>query len=210
MGPNREQRLPTAWVEPFARVHGARVDSGWDVNSFRAAFRGSHGHLPWELVVDGHLDTDYPATSALKCSTPYAGSFEVLGGPSRAMTSGTEADLVFMAVSAARSWWRRRGRDAGQGAAGDAGAGSSATPTPGASLNVTDSEGMLTPQILAMLEDWPPSSHARSARHDDRFQLRLSYGGLILMTENLWGEAVAAHQLRVCYAILDALASRPG
>ncbi|MFZ2515176.1 MAG: hypothetical protein WAW82_05895, partial [Candidatus Lutibacillus vidarii] len=110
MAPNREARLPTPWVEPFARGQGAHVDSGWDGNDFRAVFRGTRGQVQWELTVDGHLDTDYPATSALRCSTPYAGSFVVGGGSSQVASSGTEADLLFGALSAARSWWRGRGK----------------------------------------------------------------------------------------------------
>lgn len=59
-----------------------------------------------------------------------------------------------------------------------------------------------------MLESWPPSAHARSARHDDRFSLRASGGTLIFTTENQWGEAVTAHQVKVLNAVLDRLAAR--
>lgn len=217
MALNREARLPTAWVEPFARAHDAHVDYGWKVDDFRADFRGTHGQVPWELTVEGYLDTDYPATSSLRCSTAYDGSFVVSDGPALPVMSGTEADVVFAAVSAARSWWRGRRRGEAGAAAPpdrDAGpdreAGPDRTPAPdrtaGPGLRVNDPENVFTPELLSMLQSWPASDHARSGLHRDRFSIRLAHGSLLFTTENQWGEAVTSHQLRVFSAVLDRLA----
>ena len=79
---------------------------------------------------------------------------------------------------------------------------------PGASLELDDPDGVLTPEVLGQLERWPASSHARSNLNRDRSSLRLSYGTLVFTTENMWGPAVTAHQLAVFRQVIDLLEAR--
>lgn len=110
MAIDREARLPTAWLPALAQAHHAQVEGRWDGNDYRAVVAGAYRQLSWQLAVEGHLDTDYPATSVLRCETPFPGSLSVGSGDRAPRTTGTELDVVFAVVSAARTWWRGRGR----------------------------------------------------------------------------------------------------
>lgn len=216
MAPDREARLPTAWLPGLARAHHARLDAGWEGNDFRAVLAGVHDDLSWELRMDGHLDTDYPATSLLRCSTPFQTSVSVASGDRPPATSGTELDVVMGALSAARSWWRGRGKGGGEPRSHDATGGqahpspaaSTPNPSPGASLSLDDPSGVLSPPVRGMCEHWPASSHARGTLHRDRSSLNLTHGALVFTTENMWGEAVTAHQLAIFRQVVDLLRAR--
>ncbi len=216
MAPDTEGRLPTAWLLGLAKAHHASLDSGWAGSDFRAVLAGVHDGLSWELRMDGHLDTDYPATSVLRCSTPFRTSVSAESGQRPPATSGTELDVVLGALSVARSWWRGRGKggvETGGGAvnggqAHPSQAASTTNPSPGASLSLADPNGVLSPAVLGLLEHWPASSHARGTLHRDRSSLNLSYGTLVFTTENMWGEAVTAHQLAIFRQVVDLLRAR--
>jgi hypothetical protein len=203
MAIDREARLPTAWLPALAQAHHAQVEGRWDGNDYRAVVAGAYRQLSWQLTMDGHLDTDYPATSVLRCETPFRGSLSVGSGDRAPRTTGTELDVVFAVVSAARTWWRGRGRGSSS-SGGEASDG----PAPGASLELDDPDGVLTPEVLGQLEHWPTSSHTRSNLNRDRSSLRLSYGTLVFTTENMWGEAVTTHQLAVFRQVIDLLEAR--
>ena len=213
---DKEARLPTAWLPGLAQAHHARLDSGWDGNDFRAVLAGVYDGLSWELRMDGHLDTDYSATSLLRCSTPFRTSVSAASGERPPATSGTELDLVIGALSAARSWWRGRGKGGGEtrtdaakeGQAHLSQAASTTRSSPGAPLSIDDPGGVLSPAVLGLFERWPPSSHARGTLHRDRSSLNLSYGTLVFTTENMWGEAVTAHQLAIFRQVVDLLRAR--
>jgi hypothetical protein len=216
MAPHIEARLPTIWLPGLAQAHHARLDSGWQGNDFRAVLAGVHDGLSWELRLDGHLDTDYPATSLLRCSTPFRTSVSAASGERPPATSGTELDAVMGALSAARSWWRGRGKGGGEtradvangGHAHPSQAANTTNPSAGASLSLDDPSGVLSPAVLGLLEHWPASSHARGTLHRDRSSLNLSHGTLVFTTENMWGEDVTAHQLAIFRQVVDLLRAR--
>ncbi|MFZ2502787.1 MAG: hypothetical protein WAW88_08975, partial [Nocardioides sp.] len=74
MARSKEERLPVAWVESFARAHGARSEVKWDTNDVSVRLVGAFDldgeTAPWELKLDGSLDTDYPAYTSLFCQLP--------------------------------------------------------------------------------------------------------------------------------------------
>ncbi len=206
MAPDREARLPTQWLSGLAQAHGARLEHGWyQPADFRGVLHGAYRDLPWTLTMDGHLDTDYPSTIRWQCSTPHEGSFSVKSG-AFAGTTGTEADLVFAAVSAARAWWKQRNRTRDAGATGAPGASQPRSST----LSVSDPREILTPELLAPLEDWPPSTHVRGVNRNGEIRLSMSYGAIVFTTENQWGEAVTEHHLRVAFGLLDRLSQLQG
>lgn len=207
MAVDRETRLPTAWIDSCAARHHAVAHQRWVNDSIQVVLTGHFGPHPWVLTLDGHLDTDYVATGRLRCQVPGRARFSASTG-SRASPTGTEADLVFAVLGAARSWWRGRGsrppveRSGGpQDATGVAD-----------HLRIDDVHGVLTAQIRSLLAVWPASTHARGARHTDRVAAAFSTIGasLDIDTENLWGEAVVDHHLQVARLLVDRLLTTPG
>ncbi len=196
MARNTEDRLPTAWVSSFAASLGAQLHEGWQGDDYRATLAGRTAAYPWELVIDGHLDTDYACTTRLRHHSPGGPSFSATSGGQGAATSGTELDLVFMAVSITRTLLKRR-RDL---AAGEAN-------RPGSRLEVSDPGQVLTPQVLGWLEAWPDSVQARSNLHREAMQIRHSANSDVIdfTTEHRWGQAVVAHQLSICQWLVHRL-----
>lgn len=162
---------------------------------------GSVAGHPWELTIEGHLDTDYVATARLRCQVPGRAGFSASSGSGLSPT-GTEADLVVAVIGAARSWWRGRG----------SGSGSPRTAAQARSpLTIDDPHGVLDDDIQGLLASWPASTHSRSARHADRVHAAFSAmtQTLELATENLWGEAVVDHHLLITRLIVERLLAIP-
>ncbi len=205
MARDPESRVPTAWVPDVATSYAASFDGRWRGNDYQARLAGSFGAYPWQLQLDGPLDTDYPCTTRLNAQAPPGPSFTVTWGGRGGTASGTEADLIPVVFSLARSLFGRRK----ESAAGDcARRERGATGTHG-DLRVEDAAGVLVPELLDACRAWPAPTQQRSNLHRDGVVIRYSRmtASLDVTTENLWGDAVVRHQLELARRIIERLSA---
>jgi hypothetical protein len=203
MARDPESRVPTAWVPDVATSYAASFDGGWRGNDYQARLAGSFGAYPWQLQLDGPLDTDYACTTRLHAQAPPGPSFTVTWGGRGGTASGTEADLIPVVFSLARSLFGRRKETA----AGDLGRQGPDTAGVHADLRVNDEAGVMVPELLDACRAWPAPTQQRSNLHRDGVVIRYSgmTASLDVTTENLWGDAVVRHQLELARRIIERL-----
>lgn len=203
MARDPESRVPTAWVPDVATSYAASFDGGWRGNDYQARLAGSFGAYPWQLQLDGPLDTDYACTTRLHAQAPPGPSFTVTWGGRGGTASGTEADLIPVVFSLARSLFGRRKETA----AGDLGRQGPDTAGVYADLRVNDEAGVMVPELLDACRAWPAPTQQRSNLHRDGVVIRYSgmTASLDVTTENLWGDAVVRHQLELARRIIERL-----
>lgn len=208
---SREDRLPTAWGQEIANAYEARAHTTWDGNdvSIRMAgeFRTTGAPAEWELLWSGSLDTDYPVSGTLTCRIPGVGLPEFSVSDARSGTpTGTEVDMVFAAVGAARQFLRRwRGGEESSTARAPSAQSPHAFPPEG--WRVLDPQGVVTTEMIETLRTWPPSSHVRSARFDESTHVSFdpAIGTLTLRTVHRWGADVCRHQLALGHTLVERL-----
>ncbi len=203
MARDPESRVPTAWVPDVATSYAAAFDGGWRGNDYQARLAGSFGAYPWQLQLDGPLDTDYACTTRLHAQAPPGPSFTVTWGGRGGTASGTEADLIPVVFSLARSLFGRRKETA----AGELGRQGPDTAGVYADLRVNDEAGVMVPELLDACRAWPAPTQQRSNLHRDGVVIRYSgmTASLDVTTENLWGDAVVRHQLELARRIIERL-----